>query len=422
MGGAWLFGVQVLSLLCAAGALALAGWLLSRRERRGPAVIGEATALALTACWALAIFGLGPAAAPTGVVLSLTYLAWLWTLYRLFAHDERDKSVGAIRPVVLALAFVELLQLALVLALQQIGDGSATALAIAGIQPMLRLLFCVGALVLVHNLYAGASAAAREALRWPASALAVLWGYDLNVAMVAYLGVGSPDTLVTLRGAAMLAVVGMLALGALRNDGELRFRPSRSLAFQSFSLLVIGAYLAFMMLVAQALSYADAELAQLAQAGFLVLAVAIALTVLPSPRLRGWLRVTVSKNLFQHRYDYRAEWLRFTDTMGRAGPGALPLGERIVQAVADITDSPSGALLTPAEDGGLTLHSRWQWPALEVPAESLTAEGARFYEDTRFILDLDDLRAGRAEQVSPAAHPSWLIDQDSAWALVPPMH
>ena len=422
MGPVWLFAMQIVYLFCAACALALAGWLLARRAPRGPAAIGESTALTLTACWSLAAFGFGFDAPATSVLMSLTHLAWLWSLYRLFAHDERDKSVGAIRPVVVALAFVELLQLVLVPALQQSADTSTAASAIVGSQAVLRLLFCAGALVLVHNLYAGASAPAREALRWPASALAVLWLFDLNLSMMDYLGTGSPEVLMTMRGPAMLAVVGMLALGALRHDGNLRFRPSRSLAFQSFSLLVIGAYLALMMLVAQALSYAGGELAQLAQAGFLALAIAVALIVLPSRKLRGWLRVTVSKNLFQHRYDYRAEWLRFTDTMGRAGLGASPLGERIVQAVADITDSPSGLLLTPSDDGGLTLHSRWQWTSIEVPAEALSRAGARFFEESHFILDLDDVRRGRAEHVPPDAYPSWVREEATVWALVPLVH
>src|SRR5690606_27799915 len=140
-----------------------------------------------------------------------------------------------------------------------------------------RLLFCVGALVLVHNLYAGATQLARETLRWPAAALAALWLYDLNLATVAYLGASSPEALTSLRGTAMLAVVGMLALSVLRHDGNLRFRPSRSLTFQSFSLLVIGAYLLLMVLVAQGLAYVGGEFARLAQAGFVALAGAVAL-------------------------------------------------------------------------------------------------------------------------------------------------
>ena len=49
-----LFLMQAMYLLCAGGALALAGWLLARRERHGPAAASETVALTLTASWALA--------------------------------------------------------------------------------------------------------------------------------------------------------------------------------------------------------------------------------------------------------------------------------------------------------------------------------------------------------------------------------
>lgn len=415
------FLLQVIHMICAGAALALGGWLLSRRER-GPAAGAQATALALTACWSLAFAGLGSGAPATGVLWSLTYLAWLWSLYRLFAHDGRDKNVGPIRPVVFALAFVELMQLVLFATQQHYIGAPSAQLAILRFEATFRLLFCIGALVLVHNLYAGASQVAREALRWPAAALGVLWLYDLNLSTVAYLVESQPQALLALRGLAMLAMVAMLAVGVLRHDGDLRFRPSRSFAFQSFSLLVIGGYLALMVVLAQGLAYAGGEVARLVQVGFIALASAIAVAVLPSRRLRGWLRVTLSKHLFQHRYDYRAEWLRFTETMGRAGIEARPLGERIVQAVADITDSSRGLLLTPGDEGELVLDTRWQWPSIDVPAEALSPAGVRFFERTRFIVDLDDLRAGRRGPVPPEASPDWMMAQGSAWAIVPLVH
>lgn len=422
MGAIWPLLVDLSYLLCAVSALVLGGWILSRGGKRGPAAVAEAVALVLTVCWALAAVGLGFDGIAASALLSLTYLAWLWTLYRLFAHDERDKSLGPIRPVVLALAFVELLQLAL-LPVQQNYAGSPSAhLALIGFGAIFRLLFCIGALVLVHNLYAGASQQARQALGWPAAALALLWLYDLNFATLTYLANGPPEALVKLRGAAMLAVSAMLAIGTLRHDGNLRFSPSRSFTFQSFSLIVIGVYLGLMVLVVQGLAYAGGELARLMQVGFLALAGALALAVLPSRKLRGWLRVTLSKHLFQHRYDYREEWLRFTHTLGRAGPAAPPLGERIVQALADITDSPSGLLLAPREDGGLTLEARWQWLGIDVPAEAIASAGARFFEQSQFIVDLDDLRGGRAEAIPAAAHPAWLLDEPAAWAMVPLLH
>lgn len=421
MAALWPIVASVSALLCAGGSLALGGWILSRRAHRVPAGAGQAVALALTACWGLTAFAFGPETPATEAALSLNYLGWLAMLYRLFAYDERDKSVAPVRPVLFALIFVELSQLMLLAVAQ--GSGSAPSVHATGAEysVTLRLLFCVAALVLTHNLYAGASSGARQALGWPAAALALQWLYDLNLSTVTYLGGDVPMELVSLRGVAICVVVGLLAVGALRQDRELRFGPSRSFTFQSFSLLVIGAYLAGMVLVSQGIAYAGGEMARLLQAAFLVVAAALALVVLPSPRLRGWLRVTLTKHLFQHRYDYRAEWLRFTGTIGRAGPASAPLTERIIQAVADITDSPFGLLLTPGEAGGLALEARWQWPDAEVPAEALDPAGARFFE-SQFIVDLDDLRNGRADGVPPVAAPQWLLDQPDAWAMVPLLH
>ena len=59
MGAAWSFLVQIAYLVCAGSSLALAGWLLARRGKRGPAAVAESAALALTACWALAFVALG---------------------------------------------------------------------------------------------------------------------------------------------------------------------------------------------------------------------------------------------------------------------------------------------------------------------------------------------------------------------------
>jgi putative PEP-CTERM system histidine kinase len=412
---------QLSYLLLAGAALALAGWMLSH-PARSAAAFAAAGALALTACWSLAVLGLSAGSAASAVLLSLSHLAWLWFLYRTFARDGRDRSVAAIRPVVLALAFVEMMQLILLGLHHQHGGGSSALPAIIRYEIIFRLLFCMGGLVLVHNLYAGASKSSREGLRWPTAALGLLWVYDLNLSTVAYVTGEQPRALTVLRSVALLAMLAMLAIGVLRRDAQLRFAPSRSFTFSLFSLLLIGGYLAVMVLVAQGLAYAGGEAARLVQVACVALAAAVALVALPSRRIRGWLRVTVSKHLFQHRYDYRSEWLRFTETMGRASPDARPLNQRVIQAVADITESSSGALLTPQDDDELALDTRWQWPTLEVPARALSVPGARFFEQTRFVLDLDDIRSGRSEGVPAEAAPAWLLEEPSAWAMVPLIH
>ncbi|MXO93342.1 PEP-CTERM system histidine kinase PrsK [Erythrobacter arachoides] len=409
-------------IIAACAAVAMGLWLATNPRTKGPAITASAAALVMAALWCFAVAGFGGDSVVDEALLVASNLAWLWMLYRLFGHDERDKSLGPIRPVVFVLGFVELLQFALIAARLQYAAQPDADIMIARFAFTFRLLMCIGALVLVHNLYAGASQQARLALRWPAAALGAVFLYDLNFYTIAYLGGGQPVILEDLRWVAVLAAVGLLGLGLLRNESDLKFRPSRGFAFQSFSLLLIGAYLVVMVVVAQGLAYAGSDYGRILQTGFVLLASLVALTVLPSAKLRGWLRVTLSKNLFQHRYDYRSEWLRFTDTIGRAGQQSVPLLERAVQAIADITDSPSGLLLTPREEGGMALAARWQWPDIDVPGEALDADGARFFEDSQFILDLDDLRKGRQDGIPPQASPPWLFADASTWALVPLLH
>ena len=421
----WQFAAILVTALYLASAtvqLVCAAWLYARRERFGPAGEAIVASLVLSALWCLAVVSLGDGNPGTQMFLSLSYLSWLWTLYRLFANDGRHNSVRPIRPVVLALGFVELLQLLLVPLAVRLADNPAVPAMLFQLSSTLRLLASVGALVLVHNLYVGASPAGRQTLRLPAVAIGLMWLYDLNFYTVAYLSDAIPETLAQLRGGVMLVIAALFALAATSKDGELRLRPSRSVAFQSVSLLVIGAYLVAMVLIAQGLTYVGSDYVRLIQVVFVVAASALALVILPSPKLRSWLRVVMAKHLFQHRYDYRAEWLRFTQTIAWGGEQVMPLHERVVRALADITDSSAGLLLTPREDGGLVLDSRWQWPEAEVPAEALPAEAARFFEREQFILDLDELMVTGDKRGEGEYVPEWLRNERRAWAVVPLVH
>ncbi|HEY7808107.1 MAG TPA: XrtA/PEP-CTERM system histidine kinase PrsK [Croceibacterium sp.] len=404
----------------AIAALVLSGWLFTHRARFGAPSGATAAALAVSAMWSVSMVAYAHTTAVSDLLFGLTGLAWLWTLYGLFAQDGRHATLAPIRPVVAALGFVGLLQLSLALAAAGADARGATAL--LHVEVAFRLLFCVGALVLVHNLYVGAASPVRESLRWPAAALAIMWLYELNYDTVDYLSHGARPGLDAVRGWVPFAMVCLLSLGNLAKDQGQVFRPSRSFAFQSFSLLLIGAYFAVMVVAFQGLAAIGSDVVRLAQLVFIAVASALALIVLPSRRLRGWLRVTTAKHLFQHRYDYREEWLRFTRTMGRAGAGAPPLRERIVQAVADVTDSPGGLLLAAADDGGLALEARWQWRGGPVPAHAMDQAGVRFFAETQFILDLDHWRAGRREGVPPAAVPEWLAAESDAWGVVPLLH
>lgn len=410
----------------------VAVWVMQRRTRvagdtAGTSGNAEIAALWISASWAMTAAGLGTGAIATGIGESLRNLAWLWVTYTLFARDGRHASVGPVRPMLIVLGLLELFQPALLMLAWRFSDVRAVQFSVLQIEVTFRLLVVIGALVMVHNLYVGAMGAGRSLIRWTCAALALLWGYDLNYYTIAYLGTGFPVELTSLRGVALVAFANLLAIGVVRRGSTQRLSPSRAVAFQSLSLMVIGLYLIVMVGASRSLAWLGNGPAHLVQLAFALGSTAVCLAFVPSARLRGWLKVTVAKHFFQHRYDYRAEWLRFTETIGRAGSTEPALPERVVKVLADIADSPCGFLLEPDDTGVMAVAARWQWRTLDVPAEAMSDDAVRFFERNGFIVDLDAVRSGvdlaLAEHGGESALlPDWLLAEERAWALVPLLH
>lgn len=399
----------------------LALWLLGRKQARAhrSAIIAG---LGLTAFWCLVAASTTPLSLAAMLCESLRNIVWLIVLYVLFASDGRHASLRPIRPVLLALGFVELLIPAVLFVATEPGLTASLQNLVFQSLVTFRLMVVVGALVLLHNLYVGAEKTARSTLRWPVAALATMWVYDLNFYTVSYLGERFPIELAAMRGLVAAAMVAPLAIGFSRQASNLRIKPSRVVAFQTLSLLAIGGYLLLMVGIAQSIALIGGGFARLTQVGFVFAASVFALLWLPSEHMRRWLKVTAIKHLFQHRYDYRAEWLRFTQTIGLTGEDAPPLYERAVKAMADIADSPRGLLLLSGENGRFVLAARWQWPEIEVPAEALSATAAQFIEREHFVCNLDDARAGRDVCGEAAIIPQWLLEAEKVWTLVPLLH
>lgn len=418
----WLIFADVAHLLGACATATLAAWVAGRRSAVGPAGTAMVVALVLSAAWALAVAATGVDSPAVHIAESARNLGWLFVIYRLFSSDGRHMLVRPIRPVMLSLAAIELFQSLQIVLIPDLSLTGSSRDALFHMTVMFRLMMSIGGLVLLHNLYGGASQQARAVLRWPTAALALLWLFDLNLYTVAYLSGGWPEELASLRGIILIGAVCTLLPGMTFRRAELRFSPSRAVAFEFASLLGIGLYLIGMILLGKWLSYVGGEFARLFQFGFLIAGIAAALLVLPSKRLRGWLKVTLVKHLFQHRYDYRAEWLRFNHTIGRSGESRRPLEERAVQSLCDITDSPAGLLLVPGDDDDLVLAARWQWPTAEVPASALTSAAASFFEREGHIVDLDAVRSGIDHRGEHQIVPHWLRVEPRAWAMVPLLH
>jgi putative PEP-CTERM system histidine kinase len=374
-------------------------------------------ALGVTALWALAVAGIGGQDLTTRVAESVRNIAWLAFMMALLRRDataRRDRAVTMIYGVVLVVALA-----GIVLSMVQASVTGDLMKSITAVRVLLRMMVALGALVLVHHLYSIVAPVARGGIRLAVAALAAMWLTDLALYTATYLGGDWPLDMIAARGLVMVAIVPMLAIAVHRN-GDWTLKLSRTVTWQSLSLVALMAYAVTTVLAISAIDAFGGSYARLAQTAFVFGSAAALLALLSSPTIKAWLRVIVAKHLFNHRYDYRAEWTRFTDTLGTPGEGAAPLEERIVKAVADVTDSPAGLLLV-ADQGIFTLGAEWNWHGaapIAIGGESL----AQFLARGSRIIELDTVRAGDASPAELAAVPQWMLDDPAAWAVVPLVH
>jgi putative PEP-CTERM system histidine kinase len=375
-----------------------------------------ASAFALTACWAW-LAGVVPGQPVVGFAETARNLLWVSLLYSLSAAgEEREHGLKLVYGAVAA-----------VIGLQLIGDtlqlfSPSGAIAQTGL--VLRITTAAGALVLVHNVYGQAAPVSRSNIRLAMLGLALIWIYDLNLYTTVYLGSSSAADLIEWRGLAVALAAPLFAL-ATRNEGSWRVRLSRAATFQSLSLLAICAYFALMAILATALRGTGVDWSSALMVGALAVMTVAAMVLIPSARARGWMKVKLAKHLFEHRYDYRTEWLRFTETLGRAGPDAPPLSERIVKAFADIVDAPGGLLLVSDGGRGIAVATAVYWPGRS-PGPEAFEDSADFWtelETTGRVIEFEGLRRGWAsaeDKLLPV--PKWLLDEAAVWAGIPLLH
>jgi putative PEP-CTERM system histidine kinase len=408
-----------------AGAVLSAGaglWIAIDGDRERPDRSASIVACAAIAIWCVASIAFGSPSGAETLAVSARNLALIALIYSLFTADGRAESLKPIRPVIGALVLTQLLQLGLLtVRIPETGVPEVDAL-VFETAAIMNMLVAIGALVLLHNLYVGAAPSSRRLVLWSVAGLSGVFAFDLNLHTMAYLTGDYPAIALELRGAIAGMMGALLVFGASASGVGLQFRPSRAVTFQTLSLLLIGSYLMTMMVVTRALALLGGDIALATQIVFLVIAIIAAIAWLPSERLRSRFRHFTSRHLFQHRYDYREEWLRFTRTVGRGSSASASFDQRAVKALADITESPAGLLLIPNESGELELTARWNWATIEVPSPAAVHTLSALLETHDCIVDLDEVRAGTDHHGEATRVPEWLSEAEDAWALVPLIH
>lgn len=282
-----------------------------------------------------------------------------------------------------------------------------------------RLALSVIGLVLLENIFRNASGEALWSLKHLVLGAGLLFGYDFYLFSDALLFNRLDPALFAARGAVNVVTVPLIAIAASRNrDWSVEIHVSRQAVFHTATVVGSGIYLIVMAAAGYYLREIGGEWGTLAQMVFFATAVAVILVALFSETLRAWLRLAISRNFFSHRYDYRAEWLRFIDTLSSASG---PLHDRAIRAVANIVESPAGAIwVRRIDEDQFQPAAAWNFPE-DLPHVAGDSSLVAYLAESRAVIDLSQLEAG-SDDPRCAAVPDWLRDLKRAWLVVPCAH
>ncbi len=365
--------------------------------------------------WALGMFG-GHAFLGTAMLAdTLRYAGWCFFILYLI-HPPEGESPAAENSSWLKQAAIVLLA----------GRGLLDILLIAGLSAdlvsRLELIFSIAlpviGLMLVEQLYRNASSDSRWNVKPLCLGLAGAFLFDFYLYSEALLFNRVDPDAFGIRGLVHALVIPLLLMSTLRShDWMSHIRLSQKAVFHSATLVTAGGYLLFMAGVGYYVRYFGGEWGRALQIALAFAALMILVVLFFSGAMRAKLRVMVGKHFFSYRYDYREEWLRFTQTLSaQSSPQAM--GQQVIRGLADLLESPAGGLWLKDSDSGIYRQfARWNMPAV-IESETGDCSLCQFMKESGWVVNLEEYRCypSRYQEMDI---PSWLSRLPNAWLIVP---
>lgn len=279
-----------------------------------------------------------------------------------------------------------------------------------------ELVLALIGVVLLEQLYRNVDPEQRWAIKFLVIALGALFAYDIFLYSYAVLYQQVNASAWAARGFINALLVPLLVVAAARNrEWSLDVGVSRGAVFYSTSLLVIALYIIATAIGGYYVRLYGGDWGRVGEIALVFLALLGVVVFAGSGQARSRLRVFLHKNFYSFRHDYREEWLRLTQTLSASdGDTGLPL--RAVRAVAQIMDSPAGALWMRDDTGMFAPEAEWNMPVPSGLKLAAALPAFEFMRARRWIYDLGGPPPNGDERLRP---PAELAGLPRAWLLVP---
>jgi putative PEP-CTERM system histidine kinase len=281
---------------------------------------------------------------------------------------------------------------------------------------LVSVAMAIVGMILVEQLYRNTPAKQRWGIKFVCLGIGGAFAYDFYLYSDALLfGYVNPE-IWTARGIVNAITVPLVAVSAARNpEWSLGIVASRRILFYFMALFCIAIYLLVMVAVGYYLRFSGGDWGTVLQVAFFFGALILLFGVLFSGTIRSWLKITISKHFFSYNYDYREEWLRFTGTLSE---GELRLEERIIQALAQLVESPGGALWIKKESGNYEPVTHWNMPFTNESFNTVHSSSFQFLDSKDPLIEIQEY-SKNPKRDSRIALPHWIISIPNAWLLIP---
>lgn len=312
-------------------------------------------------------------------VASLAWILFLWTLIA-FSAELQNNHPRRVRIGWAIIAGMTVLAVGIdLLSLSDVAYPSTPAIGMG-------LLVSVCGLSLTETVYRSFRSGDRWGVKHLCLAVGGIFAYDIVLYADGLLYRTVNETLLGMRGYALVLLVPFFVINIVRaHSRHLALGLSSQMVFGSTVVFGTGIYLGLMAVAAYYIRDFGGTWSQALQVIFVFGAILLLCAALLSGTVRSYLQRFIAEHFQKQKFDYRQEWRRLVQRIS-VSDSEEPLDLRVVKSLADLVDSPAGALWY-LEEGSLSLATPWN---IQVP--SLTGSDAaaliNLFQDQNSVIDL----------------------------------
>jgi putative PEP-CTERM system histidine kinase len=283
---------------------------------------------------------------------------------------------------------------------------------------LLRLVFSVYALVLIEQVFSSSEGDIKWKIKPMCIGLASIFVFDFYIFSEDILFNKLNSEASAVRGLIHALIVPLLFTTlADRSRNNFKFKLSRNSVFHSLALTLSGIYLILIAAIGYYIRFFGGEWGQVLQVSIVYLSLLIFTIILFSNNYRSKIKVYIGKNFFHYIFDYREEWLKFTNVLVD-NDSKLEMNQQIIKGFSTMLDCSSGSLwIKNSNKDAFNQVAQFNQMHTHLVEDSQSSF-CKFLSQTGWVINVEEYR--NFPQIYQGMKiPAWVDSVPDTWLIIP---